>query len=93
MIIITLSKKDYEAAKKRFKDCKVVNLKKNTKSLSSIIMKEHYKKHNGHWGRKPLALDLERAILLRKKGYSYRRIAQILGCTHQTIYRKLKEMI
>lgn len=33
--------------------------------------------------------DLQRAITYRDKGYSYRRIARILGVNHSGIHRKI----
>lgn len=51
---------------------------------------EEFKKKGRHWGRPVAVFDRERALQLREKGYSWRRLAAEFGKSKDTIQRQLK---
>jgi transposase-like protein len=55
------------------------------------ILKHHGLKMRPRGDRR--LFDVEQALKYREKGYSYRRIARILGVCHSGIYRKVSRAI
>ena len=64
----------------------------NTCSITSSAISVTHVLHTGNPGRPPLIINIEQVELLRSANFTWEEVAQILGISRTTLWRRLQEL-